>query len=597
MRIASIAGLVIACATACGDATPPPITTPPRASATSATSATSAPNAPPAPRAPVVVAMVVDQLSAWVAATRWPALPESGGFARIRREGTWVEKMRLPYAVTDTAPGHASLHTGKVPAEHGIVGNELPGLAHRVTILQDDTTRVVTADGIMDVPGSSGARLRADTVADRLRAARPDALVVSVSVKDRGAILPAGKKPTHALWYDSSRDQFVTSTAFARSFPRWAAPIANAGAVARARAVPWTATDPAWLAAHAATPDDAPGEGDLDGMGTTFPHLGKSGNAFRGLPAGDRMILDLGLAAIAAEYDPKTPTLLLLSMSASDVVGHTFGPDSWEAWDQLMKLDRALGDFLAALEARVGPVAFILAADHGNVSMPEAKAARDAIPGCTKESAHSASDPWDRPCVPGVRIGPRAIGDELKAASAKIFPGEDLVDGVADPYVYLTPKGRALPPDKRARLDGAIRGVFAKHKDAIAEVYDDKTLAAQCPGALAKARGVPDRARPGEDVLTLVCRAWAPGLGGDYYAVVTYGSFWDGEIVAGKGTSHGGPYLYDRTVPMLVRAPGVDRGVVIDDPVDFSAYSALYASLLGLDARSPKEILASLTAR
>jgi hypothetical protein len=66
----------------------------------------------------------------------------------------------------------------------------------------------------------------------------------------------------------------------------------------------------------------------------------------------------------------------------------------------------------------------------------------------------------------------------------------------------------------------------------------------------------------------------------------------------GTGASHGSPHLYDRTVPMLVRAPGaIDAGAVLDAPVDFAAFAALEAALLGLDARSPHEILLAHTAR
>ena len=91
-----------------------------------------------------------------------------------------------------------------------------------------------------------------------------------------------------------------------------------------------------------------------------------------------------------------------------------------------------------------------------------------------------------------------------------------------------------------------------------------------------------------------------PGLpaetgSGDYFVVPAAGSFFDAELTVGKGTSHGTPYLFDRTVPLLVRAPGkADEGTTIEDPVDFTAYAAIEASLLGLDQRSPKEILSAL---
>ena len=552
--------------------------------APAAPSSTAPGTASPSKRQPFVVAIVVDQLSAWVAQSRWPELPSDGGFARLRREGTWVKNLRYPYAVTDTAPGHTSLHTGKLPAESGIFGNEVPEPnGQRVSILRDANVKPIAWDGPRDVPGSSPARLRVDTVADRLRAANPKALVVSVSVKDRGAILPAGKHPTHVLWFDSSLDSFVTSTAFATGFPSWAQGIGDTKSVVAARTKPWELTDPAWVKAHAAGPDNQAGEGDLEGLGVTFPHLAKTAAGFRSLPAGDEVITKLALAAIAAEYDPSRPTLLLLSMSASDVIGHVFGPDSWEAWDHLRKLDATLSRLFDALDARAGaPVSVLLAADHGNISMPEISPERAGV--------KCSGDAFERPCTTGSRLGPNALRDELVAATKTALGGGRWVAGLADPYVFLTPEARALPADRRALVDKTIRAVLARHA-GVADVLDTRDFATKCPDALARARGIPDRARLGEDVLTLVCRSWSPDAG-DYYVLPKPGSFFDGELVIGKGTSHGTPYTYDRTVSMLVRAPGlVEGGAVLDDPFDFSVFAALEAAFIGLDTRAPRDIL------
>jgi predicted AlkP superfamily pyrophosphatase or phosphodiesterase len=561
--------------------------------ATAGSSSSAAPSArpgEPAKRAPFVVAIVVDQLSAWVAASRLPELPKDGGFARLMREGTRLEALRYPYAVTDTAPGHTSLHTGKLPAESGIFGNEVPdeaGLRH--TILRDDKVRPVLSDGPHPGEGSSAARLRVDTVADRLRAARPDALIVSVSVKDRGAILPAGKHPSHVLWFEAAHDSFVTSTAFSDTYPSWAVGVGDAKAVAAARAKPWELTDASWVKSHSVTPDNQAGEGDLDGMGTTFPHVAKTAAAFRATPASDAMIARLGLAAIEAEYDPAKPTLLLLSFSASDIIGHLFGPDSWEAWDQLRKLDATLASLFDALEKRHGgPVSILLAADHGNISLPEIPPARAGV-----SCPPAPPDPLERPCTPGTRMGTTSTRDELVAAAKAALGAGRWIAGFADNYAYLTPAARSLPADRRALLDVAVRTTLAKHS-SISEVLDVRVLATQCPKALASARGVPDRARLGESVLTLVCRSWAEHLGaGDYFVVPGPGSFFDSEIVLGKGTSHGTPYAYDRTVSMLARGPGIEAGAVIADPVDFSFYAALEAALVGLDGRAPRDILAA----
>jgi hypothetical protein len=504
--------------------------------------------------------------------------------------------MRYPYSVTDTAPGHTSLHTGRLPAESGIFGNELPDThGQRVTILRDDTVRPVGPEGPRPGSGSSAARLRVDTVADRLRAAHPDALVVSISVKDRGAILPGGKKPTYVMWFDSSLDSFVTSTAFTETYPKWAIGVGDGKAVAAARAKPWELTDAAWVKAHSAGPDNQPGEGDLDGLGVTFPHVAKTAAAFRALPASDAMIAKLGLAAIEAEYDPARPTLLLLSMSASDVIGHVFGPDSWEAWDHVRKLDATLAMLLDELDKKAGaPVSVLLAADHGNISMPEIAAA--ARPGCARPASVPLETltPYGWPCTKGERLGPNALRDELVAAAKASLGAGHWIGGFADPYVFLTPAARALPEARRALLDKTIRSTLGKHK-GIAEIFDGRMLAETCRPTLANAEPMPLRARAAsrDSVLTLICRSWSPDLAaGDYYVTPVPGSFFDGEIVVGKGTSHGTPYLYDRTVSMLVRAPGlIDAGVVDDSPVDFSAFAALEAAFVGLDARPPRDIL------
>ena len=347
--------------------------------------------------------------------------------------------------------------------------------------------RAIAWDGARSVPGSSATRLRVDTVADRLRAANPKALVVSVSVKDRGAILPAGKHPTHVLWFDSSLDSFVTSTAFANAFPPWAQGIGDAKSVALARTKPWELTDPAWVKAHAAGPDNQLGEGDLEGLGITFPHVARTPAAFRALPAGDEAIVKLGLAAIAAEYDPSRPTLLLLSMSASDVIGHVFGPDSWEAWDHIRKLDATLATLFDALDERAGgPVTVLLSADHGNISMPEISPERAGV--------KCSGDPFERPCITGSRLGPNALRDELISATKAALGGGHWVAGLADPYVFLTSEARALPAERRALLDKTIRATLAKHA-AIADVLDTRMLAAKCPeNPRSRARGSRPRA-------------------------------------------------------------------------------------------------------
>jgi predicted AlkP superfamily pyrophosphatase or phosphodiesterase len=579
--------LVTVALIACGGESPPTVVpippsppSPPASASASARSAQAASAASAQKREPVVVAIVVDQLSSWVADSRIPLLPANanGGLTRLAREGTWCKKLTFPYAVTDTAPGHAALHTGKLPAETGLASNELPdpNSPWRVSVLVDPATRLVTSSGVKNAVASSAARLRVPTVADRLRAEKPDALVVSVSLKDRGAIVPAGKQPTYAMWFDTPEGAFVTSTAFAKTYPAWAKGVGDADTIAELRSTSWKPLDEDWLARSSNVKDDAPGEGDLEGLGTSFPHPIKTSAAFRATPASDVAITRLALAAVAAEWRADRPTLILLSFTANDVIGHVYGPDSWEAWDVLRRLDVTLGEFIDALEKKVGgPISVILSSDHGSVPMPES----------TKSRATVCSD-----CKTSERLSPQAVGAEIRAAVAKVIPGVDaktLVAGLADPYVFLTPAARALEPAKRALVDKAVRDVLAKHK-GVAQVLDTKTLMEKCPAALAKGD---------DDLLALVCRGWPKGDpnetgAGDYYLVMARGSFLDAEYTLGKGSSHGTPYAFDREVPLFVRtASHADAGTVVGDRVEFTTYAAIEASLLGLDPRTPHEII------
>ena len=533
---------------------------------------------------PVVVSIVIDQEAAWIADERWPLLPPEGGFARLRREGTYARDMRYAHAACDTAPGHAALYTGGPPRVSGIWANEIidPKTHEKVSILRDESTRLVWPDAPASAapPGASMGPLKVDTVADRFRTAHHDAVIVSLSLKDRGAIFGGGRAASAIVWYEKKLDRFVTPSVLGGAFPAWAAPL---DAPDQVRAQAWTPLDAAWVKSHAATPDDEPGEGDLGGMGIAFPHdvahASAAPLAFRGSPAADEAILGLALAALSAEKGGQRPTLLALSLSANDYIGHAYGPDSWEAWDELRRLDASLGRFFAQLDQRFGPEgwAAILSGDHGVTTMPEATALPATRPWCARASTHQGrdggSDRWERACGKVGRLMPEALANELRAAASKAFPGptEPLVLGVVDPYVYLTDAGRALPPGDLERLKTILSRTLLAHPE-VDRVIDTSLLPETCP------------AETDESIDALVCRAFVPKRAGELYVLPRRGSFFDPDVVVGKGTSHGSPYLFDRSVPLLVRAPGrAAEGRIIETPISFRVFTRTLSTLLGVE--------------
>jgi len=510
-------------------------------------------------KAPLTVGIVVDQLSAWVVAERLAELPKGGGFARLAREGTRVVRMEYAHAVTDTAPGHAALYTGKPPRESGIFGNEVYEGASRVSILKDRETELVTAKGKAGRPGSSARVLAVPTVSEAWLAANPTGRLVSLSWKDRGAILPAGHVHDRAavLWFDASEDAWVTSTAFASELPTFAKQELASHPPSSFRMEKWRPLDPAWLTAHAKTADDAPGEGNLEGLGVTFDHAVTNAKAMRATPFSDQMILSMAEASLDDIARAPGPALLLLSLSANDYVGHVFGPDSHEAWDELLRLDAALARFFGSLDARVGPAGWsvVLSADHGNVPTPEALAGRAKT--CTLQ------DSFERPCQ-GTRILPDALGAKLRAAA----PG---VVGICDPWVFFTNETKA----NASALDTTEKKALAilAKEPGVAAAYTSRFLTKEC--AAPKKR---------EPLLDRVCASHGANAG-SIYVVAKPGAFFDPLQVVGTGMSHGSPYAYDRTVPLFVRIPGkIKAGAEVQRPVDATAFRSAIEGATGLGA-------------
>ncbi len=528
---------------------------------------------------PVVVALVVDQLPAWLALERWKTLPASGGFARLVGESSGSAVLRFRHAHNATAMGHSALFTGAVPRESGIVANGklLEDGGYRSSLL-DESTRIVTDTGRGDRPSSSVSPLLVPTVADALKAQDPDALVIGISMKDRGTVFGAGRTPDAALWFDAASDAFVSSTVYfgagqEERTPAWAADFTEPGAGARYRPVAWTPLDPEWLKAHASALPGL-GQGDFFHLGRSFPHdLGNADpapRAFVATPFADTMLVDLAKVALGRAKTEDRRTLLTVSLSATDYVGHVFGPDAPEAWDQMLRLDALLSELFVHLDRAFGPhgYAVVLSSDHGVPPTPEVLNAR----WCQK----IVSDPFDRGCRHPVRLTEAQLARAVEDAADKAVGPGKWVRGGNEPYVELEPAARALPAAERAKLmSAALRAL------------DD------LPGVLraVDVQSAPDVCPPLEDesLDALVCRSVRKDRPGDIFLVMEQGSFIDTGYVEGFGVNHGTHWLFDRTVPIVARAPSAPAGGgerrTFDErrTVDHRAYAATLAALLGIE--------------
>ena len=315
-----------------------------------------APPAPPRPK--LVVVITVDQLRPDYL-TRWKS-QLSGGLAQLANEGAVFTDAYQDHAVTETAPGHATILSGMWPAHTGIISN-LEGVLDSLAPLLGTTG-----------PGASPRRFRGTTLFDWLKASDPTARALSVSRKDRGAILPMGQSKQQVFWYQSGL--FTTSRYYADTLPSWVQAF-------NARRLPFKAAN---TISALLLPDSAYKESDNEawengGTNVVFPHRLPADSvlaaaAVAGVPAMDSLTLLFALDGFEAlRLGRRGTDLLAVSLSTTDAIGHAFGPDSREIHDQVLRLDRYLGWFLKRVTDRVGRdnVVVVLTADHGVTSYPE----------------------------------------------------------------------------------------------------------------------------------------------------------------------------------------------------------------------------------
>jgi len=319
---------------------------------------------PAAARPPLVVLISVDQLRGDYH-DRFAA-DLTGGLARLYREGAAFVNAHHDHAITETAPGHATLGAGRFPRSHGITANALG--------VGDPQAPLIGGGG----SGASPFRYRGASIVDWMRSADPRSRALSVSRKDRGAILPIGRAHQPAFWY-ASDGRFTTSTYYADTLPTWVQGFNARNSAAKLAGTSWTLALPA---ERYAEPDSVVQESG--GRDFLFPHVipadpVEAARTLAEYPVMDSLIADMALEGVRAMElgTGEAPDLLAVSFSTTDAVGHRYGPDSRELHDQIVRLDRTLGRFLDSLRVLRPNAIVALSADHGVGALPGTRS-RDA---------------------------------------------------------------------------------------------------------------------------------------------------------------------------------------------------------------------------
>ena len=493
-------------------------------------------------RPKLVVVLVIDQFR-YDYLMRYQSRFVAGGFNKLLDEGAVFTDCRYDYAVTMTGPGHATLLTGAYANLHGIIENRWydRALQREVYCVEDPTTRTVAGrQGAGTAPGFSPRHLIGSTLGDELRAATDfRSKVISISFKDRAAVLMGGHSPTAVYWYDTGSGGFVTSTYYASVLPDWVDSFNQENPAKIYCGGKWQALPETPGASGVKFPqfESSPGEPCPDPKFLGWLEY---------TPFMNQIELAFAREAIRSERlgQGSETDMLAVSLTANDYIGHRFGPYSPEVADTTLRTDHDLAVFLADLDKLVGldNVWIALTSDHGVAPNP----------GFIQEHKLGLGNAQTA-----------AIRSAAEQALTGTFGPGPWVEDEDEAYIYLnreTLKKRNVPEVK-------AEDVAARAATALPEVV------AAFPRTQLLTGGMPI-----SPVARKVANSFNLKRGGDIFLVLAPYAV---PVSGIANTMHGTPWNYDAQVPLVFWGSAFKPGVYATacQPIDMTA---TLAAILGL---------------
>ena len=479
-------------------------------------------------RPKLVVGIVVDQMKMEYL-YRFSNDFSANGFKRLMNNGYTFHNMHYNYMPTYTAPGHASIYTGTTPSTHGIIGNEWFNKAVGKDVYCTDDASVKTIGNGTEKEGAmSPKNLFSATITDELRMATNfKGKVIGLSIKDRGAILPAGHFANWAFWY-SKTGAFISSTFYGAALPNWVTEFNQEKRYMNYISKGWDLLKPI-ATYNESLPDDNPYEGKLDkDDAPVFPYdlskiyKEKGADVLRTTPFGNDILAELAMKAIEKEELGKDEItdFLAVSFSSTDYVGHTFGPRSMELQDTYLRLDQTIAQFLNYLDKTVGKDNYLLflTADHAGA----------------ENSNYLKDNKYNVKNIPSKEI----VG-ALKKKSNETF-GADLILDYSNFNLFLNKeiiKGKGL---EFTKVKQSFKE-FLMTQEQVKRVYTEEEILASS----------------GDDYfLSFIAKGYDPKQNGDIVILDKTGYM----QYQATGTTHGSPNSYDTHVPLLFYGWQVPKG-------------------------------------
>jgi predicted AlkP superfamily pyrophosphatase or phosphodiesterase len=478
----------------------------------------------------LVVGIVVDQMR-YDYLSRFYNRYSEDGFKRLIKEGYQLTNNHYNFVPTYTAPGHASIYTGTSPMNHGIIGNNWYDKFDDKVIYNADDNQVTGVGTESDEGKMSPRRMLTTTITDQLELqTQGQAKVIGISIKDRGAILPAGHAADAAYWFEGSdQGNFISSTFYMEQLPQWVTDF-NASKKADAYLKTWNTLYP--LETYTASGSDL---NDFEkaprGKETAvFPYdlkklRGENGNysLIKATPYGNSIVADFAIEALKKEEMGKDAItdFLAVSFSSTDYIGHQYGVNSVEIEDTYLRLDRDIARFLKALDQEVGKGNYtvFLTADHGAVNNPAYLQSRNINAGYFDRSD---------------------FREKLNKALVEKFSSDELISNISNDQIFFNKanviKNKINPID----LENFIASIILDYKH-IDKVFTRNALVS---GTMPDGTG------------KLIQNGFHHKRSGDVIyvlepAVISYSK---------TGSTHGSSQSYDTHVPLLFYGNGIKQG-------------------------------------
>ncbi|KJD37053.1 alkaline phosphatase [Tamlana sedimentorum] len=485
----------------------------------------------------LVVGIVVDQMR-YDYLTRFYNKFGEGGFKRMMNEGFNCKNHHFNYIPTKTGPGHASVYTGTTPKYHGVIGNDWYDKYEQkmVYCAEDDSVQSVgttSSDGKM-----SPHRMQTTTFSDENRLfTQMKGKTIGVSIKDRGAILPAGHTANAAYWFrGKSEGKFISSTYYINDLPEWVKDF-NASKAVKSYLKEWNTLQNIETYTESGA-DLNEFEGGFRGKETaTFPYdlkkLSKINGGFdilKATPYGNSVVIDFAIAALKGENLGKDTItdVLTVSFSSTDYVGHNFGVNSKEVEDTYIRLDKDLERFFKTLDAQVGEGEYtvFLSADHGAVDVPSYL--QDVN-------------------IPAGYLNNKETKAKFSAFLMDTFGVDNLIENISNDQIFLNHNAVKDLNKTLAEVEAAIVNELITYKN-VYKVYAATTMHNN------------DFTSGMEELLQ---KGYSQKRSGDVLIIPSpnYISY------SKTGSTHGSGYKYDTHVPLLLFGKGIKHGETLQKTV------------------------------